>query len=61
MLDFKGKNKVIVSDFNMPFISMVVFMVKWAIASIPAIIIIWLLLMFLISMFGSSLAIMSII
>ena len=61
MLDFKEKNKVIVSDFNMPFISMVVFMVKWAIASIPAIIIIWLLLMFLISMFGSSLAIMSII
>ncbi len=61
MLDFKGKNKVIVSDFNMPFISMVIFMVKWAIASIPAIIIIWLLLMFLISMFGSSLAIMSII
>ena len=61
MLDFKDKNKVIVSDFNMPFISMVIFMVKWAIASIPAIIIIWLLLMFLVSMFGSSLAIMSII
>jgi len=61
MLDFKEKSKVIVSDFNMPFISMVIFMVKWAIASIPAIIIIWLLLMFLISMFGSSLAIMSII
>jgi len=27
---------VIVNDINMPFLSMVVFMVKWVIASIPA-------------------------
>ena len=61
MLDFKEKSKVIVSDFNMPFISMVIFMVKWAIASIPAIIIIWILFMLLISIFGSSFTIFSII
>jgi hypothetical protein len=29
-------NRVLVSDVNMPFLSMVRFMVKWAIASIPA-------------------------
>jgi hypothetical protein len=37
-----------ISDINMPFWSMVVFMVKWAIASIPAI----LILMFLFAIFG---------
>ena len=31
--------KVIVTDIEMPFISMVIFMVKWAVASIPAVII----------------------
>jgi hypothetical protein len=30
-------------DVNMPFGSMVVFMVKWAIASIPALLILWVL------------------
>ena len=34
--EFKG---VVVTDIKMPFGSMVVFMVKWAIATIPAIII----------------------
>jgi hypothetical protein len=34
-------NNVVVVDVKMPFMSMVVFMVKWAIASIPAIIIIF--------------------
>ena len=33
-------NRVAVTDFNMPFLSMVRFMVKWAIAAIPAIFII---------------------
>ncbi len=33
------KTEVTVVDIRMPFLSMVVFMVKWAIASIPAIII----------------------
>ena len=32
-------NHVVVVDVKMPFLSMVIFMVKWAIASIPAIII----------------------
>lgn len=34
-----GNNEVTVVDIKMPFWSMVFFMVKWAIASIPAIII----------------------
>ena len=33
------ERRVIVTDVRMPFLSMVVFMVKWAIAAIPAIII----------------------
>lgn len=32
-------NQVVVTDIKMPFMSMVVFMVKWAIAAIPAMII----------------------
>ena len=32
-------NNVVVTDIKMPFGSMVVFMVKWAVATIPAIII----------------------
>ena len=39
----KGTQTVKVSDFDMPFGAMVVFMVKWAIASIPAFFIIMLL------------------
>ena len=57
----KEEQSVTIKDFNMPFSSMVIFMVKWAIASIPAIIIIWILFMILISIFGSSLSILSII
>ena len=57
----KQEQNVTVKDFNMPFSSMVIFMVKWAIASIPAIIIIWILFMLLISIFGSSFTIFSII
>lgn len=48
---------VVVSDFDMPFGSMVAFMVKWAIASIPALIILWIIcavaFMILASLFGS--------
>ena len=57
----KKEQDVAIKDFNMPFSSMVIFMVKWAIASIPAIIIIWILVMILISIFGSSLAVLRII
>ena len=43
-----GTQTVKVSDIDMPFGSMIVFMVKWAIASIPAI----LILMVLFAIFG---------
>ena len=33
------ETKVVVTDIQMPFISMVVFMVKWALAAIPALLI----------------------
>jgi len=36
MLDQENTQRVIVQDIHMPFLSMVVFMVKWAIAAIPA-------------------------
>ncbi len=35
--------RVIVQDIRMPFLSMVIFMVKWVIASIPALLILWLI------------------
>ena len=35
----KELNNIVVADIKMPFSSMVVFMVKWAIATIPALII----------------------
>lgn len=44
----KVAQTVKISDINMPFWSMVVFMVKWAIASIPAL----LILMFMFAIFG---------
>jgi len=34
-------NEVVVTNIRMPFISMVIFMVKWAVASLPALMI-WL-------------------
>lgn len=50
---------VIVSDVKMPFLSMVIFMVKWAIASVPALLILILIgtvafeiLMYLLGMMG---------
>lgn len=39
----KKTHKVTVTDIDMPFTSMVRFMVKWAIATIPAIIILYIL------------------
>jgi len=33
------EKRVVVTDISMPFISMVIFMIKWVIASIPAFII----------------------
>lgn len=37
------KQEVVVTDIQMPFGSMVVFMIKWAIAAIPAAIILFIL------------------
>ena len=37
----EDKRNVVVVDVEMPFLSMVIFMVKWAIATIPAIIILY--------------------
>tara|TARA_B100001250_G_scaffold382560_1_gene375809 strand:- start:418 stop:603 length:186 start_codon:yes stop_codon:yes gene_type:complete len=41
--DAKSPQRVIVDDIHMSFSSMVVFMVKWAIASIPALIILFII------------------
>ena len=38
-MERKETNHVVVTDINMSFISMVIFMVKWVVASIPAFII----------------------
>jgi hypothetical protein len=39
MNDEANTQRVVVTDIHMPFWSMVIFMVKWALASIPAIMI----------------------
>ena len=39
MNDEANIQRIVVTDIHMPFWSMVIFMVKWALASIPAIII----------------------
>ena len=46
------KQEVVVVDIKMPFLSMVVFMVKWVIASIPALLILGLLLGFATALLG---------
>lgn len=43
MSDYTGSSAVVIVDIQMPFGSMVVFMVKWAIASIPAMLILGLI------------------
>ena len=45
-------HKVIVVDLQMPFISMVMLMVKWALASIPALMILFALFSFVTSLMG---------
>jgi len=44
-------SQVIVNDISMPFNSMVVFMIKWAIAAIPAMIILYLIGMSILFLF----------
>ena len=43
---------VIINDIQMPFSSMVVFMVKWTLASIPALIILLIILTIVLAIFG---------
>jgi hypothetical protein len=45
-------SSVVVVDIQMPFGSMVTFMVKWVLASIPAIVILFVIGVFLASIFG---------
>ncbi len=52
----KSPQPVKVVDFNMEFGSMVTFMVKWVIASIPAMIILFLIWMALMMIFGGTVA-----
>lgn len=44
--------KVAVTDIHMGFGSMVTFMVKWAFATIPAIVLIWLIAVVFVWLFG---------
>ena len=46
------KQEVVVVDIKMPFMSMVAFMVKWVIASIPAILILVMLFGFASALLG---------
>lgn len=46
------ENQVIVTDIKMPFLSMVAFMVKWAVAAIPAFIILGVLAAVLVGFLG---------
>lgn len=48
----ESTSNVTVVDIKMPFLSMVVFMVKWAIAAIPAFIILFFLISFIMALFG---------
>lgn len=51
-----GHREVVVTDIRMPFASMVIFMVKWAVAAIPAVFILgllwWLLMAVLFGLSG---------
>ncbi len=49
----KSRQSVVVTDIRMGFGSMVVFIVKWTLASIPAAIILALLVILVASLFGN--------
>ncbi|WJN60935.1 hypothetical protein [Pseudomonas sp. SO81] len=59
MDEFRGAQPVVIMDLNMSFNSMVWFMVKWAIASIPALIILFIIGVMLVAMFGGFLGALS--
>jgi len=52
MMDDEEARCVVVTDIRMPFLSMVVFMVKWVVASIPAFIILSIIGSILMALFG---------
>ena len=54
MAEINTTQEVRVTDFDMKFGSMVLFMIKWALASIPAFIILFILMTLLVSIFGVS-------
>ena len=49
-----GYPGVVITDIDMPFLSMVLFMIKWAIPSVPVIIILSVLFFGLIAIFGGA-------
>ena len=55
MQGYDGASPVVIVDINMSFNSMVWFMVKWAIAAIPALIILFFIALAVMVMFGVSL------
>jgi len=52
MTEKNTSQEIKVTDFDMKFGSMVLFMIKWALASIPAFIILFILMTLLVSIFG---------
>lgn len=48
------KNEVVITDIKMPFWSMVVFMVKWTIAAIPAFFILAIFAAFVMGLLGDA-------
>ncbi len=56
VLSNAGRSEVVVTDVQMPFMSMVTFMVKWTLASIPALIILAVLAAILVTAFAGMFA-----
>lgn len=52
MMEYRGAQPVVVLDVNMSFGSMVVFMIKWALAAIPAMLILMLIGFFAVMFLG---------
>ncbi|MCU0588545.1 MAG: hypothetical protein MUF52_10350 [Syntrophobacteraceae bacterium] len=51
-MDNDSRRDVVVTDIRMPFWSMVTFMVKWVVASIPALLILGMLWVLLMALLG---------
>ena len=52
MAEYKGAQPVVVLDVSMSFGSMVVFMIKWSLAAIPALLILMMIGFFAVALFG---------